>query len=75
MTVTSSDRLYFQRVATQNRVISRGQAPTSLQEAFDRLAAIEADLGPWLSGSRFAPGSGDLKSHLTYLQRLRTIDS
>jgi hypothetical protein len=77
MTASKTDREYFQRIAIQNRKLSVGSAPASLQEAFDRMREIENRLGD-LAVSGTARGTtenqeGDLKSHLSYIARLRTI--
>jgi hypothetical protein len=74
MSASASDRAYFQRIGARNRYLSSGSpaaAPSSLREAFERLAALEAALGGLAAPGR-AEGDGDWPSHLSFLQHLKS---
>ena len=68
------EKEYFRRVGEQNRLLTE-TPPGSLQEMFDRMAAMEQALGEFVSPGQFSDSSkGDLDSHLSYLKRLRRLD-
>lgn len=70
--VTREDKAYFARIADQNRSL-REEPPASLQEALDRMQKIADRLGR-LAENPGTNSDGDLKSHLSYLRRLRSLD-
>lgn len=70
---SDTEKAYFQRVRDQNRSL-KDEPPGSLQEMFDRMAAFESALGELVSPMK-SSDKGDLDSHLSYLKRLRRLDS
>jgi len=69
---TTDEKAYFARIAEQNRSLTE-LPPVSLQESFDRLEQTAVLLGGLIDPQQ--PNSeGDLASHLSFLQRLRSLD-
>jgi hypothetical protein len=70
---SAAERAYFDRIARQNPTLSGDAVPASLSEMFDRIEQIEASLGalarPGITGS----DTGDLLSHLAFLERAKEI--
>ena len=70
MKASAEERAYFQRLGAANRRLNRGNPPTSLVEAFERMARIEE-----MHGQQSRPvsqeGDGDLQSHLAFLAACR----
>lgn len=70
MKASAEERAYFQRLGAANRRLNRGNPPTSLAEAFERMARIEE-----MHGRQSRPasqeGDGDLQSHLAFLAACR----
>lgn len=69
-----SDRDYFRRIAASNRQLPSAQLPSSLAEMFERLEVLKQQLGQLANAGQSDCDDGDIKSHLEYLKRLRSID-
>lgn len=72
MKASAEERAYFQRLGAANRRLNPGSPPTSLAEAFERMAKIQE-----IHGQQLRPAAhesdGDLQSHLAFLAACRRM--
>ena len=67
--VSSADREHMRRIGEQKRLIEDATLPTSLAEVFDRMEAIERQLGELAKPGVSGESDGDLYAHLAFVTR------
>ena len=72
---SGKDKAYYARLRRNNRRLPCPAPPASLADVFQKLEAMNRQLGELAEPGRADTDHGDLQSHLEYLNRIHRLDS